>query len=71
MRKVIRKRVRRREDGIDIAADVDAVIAINHGRGQVSETHVSSHHRVVQQSDERDPEQPPEAPDRKEHPDDR
>ena len=70
MRKVIRKRVRRREDGVDVAADIDAVIAVNQGRGQTSETHVSSHHRVVQESDERAPEQP-DAPDRKEQADDR
>ena len=34
MRKAIRKRIRRQEDGISLAADVDAVIAVNRGSEQ-------------------------------------
>jgi hypothetical protein len=49
MRKVIRKRIRRSEDGLNIAADVDAAIAINTGEdAKRSETVVRSSHRVVQ-----------------------
>ena len=36
MRRVIRKRVRRREDGLDLAVDVNADIAINVGRSHQS-----------------------------------
>jgi hypothetical protein len=31
MRKVIRRHIRRRTDGLDLAADVNAVIAVNQG----------------------------------------
>jgi hypothetical protein len=48
MRKVIRKTVRRSGDGLDLVADVDAVIAINTQRGGVSRTEAHSSHSVVQ-----------------------
>jgi hypothetical protein len=34
MRKVIRRQIRRRADGVDLAADINAVIAINRGDGE-------------------------------------
>ena len=34
MRKVIRRQIRRRADGVDLAADVNAVIAVNRGDGK-------------------------------------
>ena len=49
MRKVIRRRVRRNEGGINIAADLDAAIAINTGEDAArSRTVVRSTHTVVQ-----------------------
>lgn len=49
MRKVIRKQIRRSDAGIDIAADVNAVIAT--GEGEKTHTSVSSKQRVVQRSE--------------------
>ena len=49
MHKVIRKRIRHHEDGVNVAADVDAVIAINTGADATSSrTVVHSSHSVVQ-----------------------
>jgi hypothetical protein len=48
--RVIRKRIRKKDDGIDLAADVNAVIAVNSGDGG-SRTSVSSRQTVVQRSD--------------------
>ena len=49
MRRVIRKQVRRSEGGVNLAADVDATIAINAGEdAAVSRTVVHSTHTVVQ-----------------------
>jgi hypothetical protein len=50
MRRVIRKRVRRRENGVNVAADIDAVVAINTGSGKRQGVSVKSEHRVVQDS---------------------
>jgi hypothetical protein len=48
---VIRKRIRRKGQGIDVVADVDAAISINQGGpGERTETHTESHRRVVQDS---------------------
>jgi hypothetical protein len=62
MRKVIRKRVRRNEGGVNVAADLDAAIAINTGEDAArSRTVVRSTHTVVQGSGgERD--QPRDSP---------
>lgn len=49
MRKVIRKQIRRTDGGINIAADVNAVIAT--GEGEKTHTSVSSKQRVVQRSE--------------------
>jgi hypothetical protein len=49
---VIRKRIRRNADGIDVAADVNAVIAVNEG-GESTHTSVSSRQKVVQRSGRR------------------
>ena len=35
MRRVIRRHVRRRAGGIDLAVDVDAVVSVNHGTSGV------------------------------------
>jgi hypothetical protein len=49
MHKVIRKRIRRSDGGIDVAIDLDAVIAINRGRdAQVTRTETHSRHTTVQ-----------------------
>jgi hypothetical protein len=49
MHKVIRKRVRRNDGGVNIAADIDAVITINTGEGaRVTRTEAHSSHTVVQ-----------------------
>jgi hypothetical protein len=49
MRKVIRKRIRSEKDGINVAADVDAVVSINTGEeAGFSHTTVRSSNRVVQ-----------------------
>lgn len=49
MHKVIRKRIRHHRDGVNVAADIDAVIAINTGEDAgVSQTTARSSHVVVQ-----------------------
>jgi hypothetical protein len=49
MHKVIRKRVRRTDGGVNIAADIDAVIAINTGNdARATRTEAHSSHTVVQ-----------------------
>jgi hypothetical protein len=50
VRKVIRKRIRRKEGGVDLAADIDAVIATNVGESGSSEARSESHQRIVQRS---------------------
>jgi hypothetical protein len=46
---VIKKRIRKRSDGVDLAGDVNAAVAANVGeRGGT--THVSSSQRIVQRS---------------------
>ena len=49
MRRVIRKQVRRSEGGVNIAADLDAALAINTGEdAKVTRTVVRSSRSVVQ-----------------------
>lgn len=49
MRKVIRKRIRRSDDGVSVAADIDVVVAINTGKdAEASHTVVRSSHSVKQ-----------------------
>jgi hypothetical protein len=49
MRKVIRKRIRHNDGGLNVAADIDAVIAVNTGAdAATSHTVVRSSHTVVQ-----------------------
>jgi Holliday junction resolvase-like predicted endonuclease len=59
MRKVIRRQIRRKQGEIDIAADVNAVIAVNEGKS--SRTVVSSRQRAEagEQPQHRPDEQPP------------
>jgi hypothetical protein len=61
MRKVVRKRVRRQEEGVNVAADVDAVIAINTGEGE--RQHVSAKsRRTVRQPEPREDDRPQDVP---------
>jgi hypothetical protein len=48
MREVFRKRIRRQGKGVNVAADVDAVVAINTGPGQRQHVSVQSEHSVRQ-----------------------
>jgi hypothetical protein len=49
MRKTITKRIRHSDGGVNIAADIDAVIAINTGEdAKASRTEAHSSHVVVQ-----------------------
>lgn len=62
MHKVIRKRIRQDKDGVNIAADIDAVIAINTGEdAKTSRTVVHSSKTVVQgaAADHSDPDASP------------
>lgn len=69
MRKIVHKQVRRTWGGVNVAADLDAVIAINTGDdAEASRTVVRSRHTVVQGGKTRpaapgaapfDPEDPP------------
>jgi hypothetical protein len=43
--KIVRRRIRERADGVDLAGDVNAVVAANVGRDR-SVTHVASRQRV-------------------------
>ena len=56
LRKVISKRIRRQDDGVQIAGDVNAVVSANIGERRAS-SHVSSKQtsRVVQRSGQRKP----------------
>lgn len=63
MRKVIRKRIRRSASGVNIAADIDAVIAINTGEdAKTSHTVVHSTHNVVQGTAADEPDASPPDP---------
>jgi hypothetical protein len=46
---VIRKRIHKDDDGVQLDADVNAVVALNVGE-EGSSSHVSSHQRIVQRS---------------------
>lgn len=50
MRKVIRKRIRRSDGGVNIAADVNVILAI--GEDGSTHTVVSSHERVEQRPEQ-------------------
>jgi hypothetical protein len=51
VRKVIKRRIRHEKDGVNVAADIDAVIAVNTGQpGQTSRNRVRSRRRIVQRS---------------------
>lgn len=65
MRKVIRKRIRLDRSGLNVAADLDAAIAINTGRdAEASHTVARSSHTVAQGvAGQRDqPDEPPSDP---------
>ncbi len=48
--RVIQRKVRRNEDGVSVAADVNATIAANVNESKGQHTRVSSHQRVVQRN---------------------
>ena len=51
VRKIIRRRIRSQEGGVNVAADVDAVVSVNTGEpGQTTSTRVRSRRRIVQRS---------------------
>jgi hypothetical protein len=50
MRKVFNKRIRRRSGGVDLAADINGVIAVNTGEGEQETVSSNSRTRVVQRS---------------------
>lgn len=50
IRKIIRKRIRHDKEGVQVAGDINAVIAAHLEREGGSRSHVSSHQRIVQRS---------------------
>lgn len=48
IQRVIQRKVRRDEDGVNVAAEVHATVAANVNESKGRHTHVSSHQRVVQ-----------------------
>jgi CMP-2-keto-3-deoxyoctulosonic acid synthetase len=51
VRKVFKRRIRREQDGLNVAADIDAVVSVNTGEsGQTSVTRSRSRSRIVQRS---------------------
>jgi hypothetical protein len=51
VRKVFKRRIRRQEDGVNLAADIDAVVSVNTGEsGKTSVTRSQSRSRIVQRS---------------------
>jgi hypothetical protein len=51
VRKVFKRRIRREKDGVNVAADIDAVLSVNAGKsGQTSVTRSRSRSRIVQRS---------------------
>jgi hypothetical protein len=47
---VIRRRIRKRSDGVDLVGDVNAAVAANVGERGGGTTHASSSQRIVQRS---------------------
>jgi hypothetical protein len=64
MRRVIRRHIRRRAGGVDLAVDVNAVIAINSGTGQADTVQSTS---VVQDATARAGDGDPAEPADREH----
>ena len=50
MRRIINKRIRRQGKGLNLAADINAVISTGEKPGEASKTESKSHVRVVQSS---------------------
>jgi hypothetical protein len=48
MRRVIKKRIRHQDRGLNVAADVNAVISVDEGSGETQKTVSKSHSRIVQ-----------------------
>jgi hypothetical protein len=56
--RVISRRIRREESGVQVAADVNAVVSANVGkRGSTSHVTSTQRSRVVQRSDRREPDE--------------
>jgi hypothetical protein len=62
IRRVIRKRIRRNEDGTQLAADVNAVVAANVNEPG-SRSSITSRQRIVQKQDSRPKDEAPEGGD--------
>jgi hypothetical protein len=51
VKKVFKRRIRHEKDGVNVAADIDAVVSLNAGEsGQTSVTRSRSRSRIVQRS---------------------
>ncbi len=50
MRKVFNRRVRREKDGLNLAADINAVVSVNEGERGKNAVSSKTHTRVVQRS---------------------
>ncbi|MGH2683131.1 MAG: hypothetical protein ACRDIX_07850 [Actinomycetota bacterium] len=51
VKKVIKRRIRHQKDGVNLAADIDAVVSVNTGEsGKTSVTRSRSRSRIVQRS---------------------
>jgi hypothetical protein len=66
MRKVIRRHIRHRSGGVDVVADINAVIAVNHGDSQHEV--VSSHAEAADDVRRTGGSGPAEEPDREQDP---
>jgi hypothetical protein len=62
MLRVFRKRIRRQQGGVNVAADLDAAVAANTGPSQRQSVRVRSRRRVVQRSSRSGAERPDEPP---------
>jgi hypothetical protein len=56
VKKVFKRRIRRQQDGVNVAADIDAVVSVNTGEsGRTSITRSRSRSRIVQRSGSKKP----------------
>jgi hypothetical protein len=50
VRKVFNKRLRHQKDGVNVAAEINAVVATTSGKGETNAVKSKSHARIVQNS---------------------
>jgi hypothetical protein len=56
VKKVFKRRIRHEKDGVNLAADIDAVVSVNTGEsGKTSVTRSRSRSRIVQRSGSKKP----------------